>query len=167
MTDATPTTSACRDEGPTALSPIEAAFLRMARSLDRCIAAERCLLEVDALEFDDARTACETVGETLTTQLDQLLAMTDTGPACRALRRISFLMKCVLSIEHDADRAYFAANLRDQVPLFELRQSLPADPLVCNLSRRCLAKVAQLVELRDTIVTPENVPAAHSPELAA
>ena len=167
MTDATPTTSACRDEGRTALSPVEGAFLRLSRSLDRCIAAEQCLLEVDALEFDDARTACETAGETLTTQLRQLLAMTDTGPADRALRRVAFLVKCVLSIEHDADRAHLAASLLDQACLFELRATHLTDPRLRAPSQRCLVQVAHLVELRNTTVTPETTPAVHSPELAA
>jgi hypothetical protein len=167
MTDATPTTSACRDEGRTALSPVEGAFLRLSRSLDRCIAAEQCLLEVDALEFDDARTACETAGETLTTQLRQLLAMTDAGPADRALRRLAFLLKSVLSIEHDADRAHFAASLLDQAPLFELRASDAAGLLPRDLARCCLVQVAHLVGLRDTTITPETIPAVDAPELAA
>ena len=164
MTNATPITSACHDEGPTALSPTEAAFLRMARSLDRCIAAERYLFKVSAPEFDKAKTACETAGEILATQIDALLAVVDADPA---LRRIAFLMKCVLSIEHNADRAYFASSLSDQASLFEPQQNLSADPRIRHFSRHCLANVARLVELRDTIVTPKNTLAAESPELAA
>lgn len=167
MTDATPTTSAGRDEGLTALSPIEAAFVRLMRTLDRCIAAERCLLEVDAMEFEKARTACEAAGETLTKQLGQLLVMTDVGPADRALRRVTFLMKCVLSIEHDADRTHLAASLLDQSLLFELRESHPTDPLIRGLGRRCLAQIALLVALRDTTVLPESATAVRAPELAA
>lgn len=167
MTDDTPTTSACRDEGQTALSAIEAAFLHLSRTLDRCLTAERCLLEVDAMEFEKARTACEAAGETLTTQLGLLLAMADAGPADRSLRRLAFLLKCVLSIEHDADRADFAASLLDQAPLFELRASHPADPLIRGLGRRCLAQVARLVELRDTTFIPESTSPVRTPELAA
>jgi hypothetical protein len=167
MTDATPTTSTCRDEGLTTLSPIEATFVRLARTLDQCIAAERCLLEVDAMEFDEAQTACEAAGETLTTQLGKLLAMADAGPADRSLRRLAFLLKCALSIEHDADRAHLAASLLDQAPLFELRASHPADPLIRGLGRRCLAQVAQLVELRDTTVIPKSTSAVRTPGLAA
>lgn len=167
MTDATPTTSACRDEGRTALSPIEGAFLRLARALNRCIATEQHLLEVATLEFDDARTACETAGETLTTQLGELLAMTDTGPADRALRRVAFLMKCVLSIEHDADRAHLAASLLDQACLFELGASHPTDRRLRGPGQRCLVQVAHLVELRNTTVTLETTPAVDAPELAA
>jgi hypothetical protein len=44
MIDVIPTTSAYRDEGQMAVNLIEALFLRLSRRLDRCIAAERCLL---------------------------------------------------------------------------------------------------------------------------
>lgn len=167
MTDAIPTTSACRDEGRTALSPIEAAFVRVMRTLDRCIAAERYFFEVDASEFDGARTACETTAEILTTQLVRLLAMPDVGPTDRSLRRLAFLVNCVLSVEDKADRAHLAASLLDQSSLFELRASHPAGLLTRDLGWHCLSQVAQLVELRDTTFIPEIASAVHAPELAA
>jgi hypothetical protein len=166
MTDATPTTSACRDEGQIALSSIEAAFLRLSRTLDTCVAAERHLLEVDAFEYDEARVACEAAGETLTTQLGQLLPMADEGPADRSLRRLSFMLNSVLSIEHDADRAHFAASLLDQAALFEVGGRHPASAPLRDLGWRCIAQVSRLIDLRDTI-TADPLPEAEGPGLAA
>lgn len=166
MTDATPTTPACDDEGHTALSPIEAAFIRLSRTLDTCVAAERHLLEVDAFEYDDARASCEAAGETLTTQLGQLLAMAEEGPADRSLRRLSFMLNGVLSIEHDADRAHFAASLLDHAALFEVGERHPVRAPLRDLGRRCIAQVSRLIDLRDTI-TPRPLPKAEGPGLAA
>jgi hypothetical protein len=166
MTDATPTTPACRDEGQTALSPIEAAFLHLSRTLDTCVAAERHLLEVDAFEYDEARAATEAAGETLTTQLGQLLAMAEEGPADRCLRRLAFMLNSVLSIEHDADRAHFAACLLDQAALFEVGGRHPARAPFRDLGWRSIAQISRLIDLRDTI-TADAAPEAESPGLAA
>lgn len=162
MTDVIPTTPACRNEGQTNLSPIEAAFLRLSRTLDRCVAAERQLLAADAFEHDEARAACEAAGETLTTTLGQLLAMAEEGPADRSLRLLSFMLNSVLSLEHDADRAYFAASLLDQAELFEVGGRHP----LRDLGQRCIAQVSRLIDLRDTI-TASPVPDAAGPGLAA
>jgi hypothetical protein len=166
MTDAVSTTPACSNEGQTNLSPIEAAFLRLSRTLDRCVAAERHLLAADAFEHDEARATCETAGETLTTQLGQLLAMAEEGPADRSLRQLSFMLNSVLSIEHDADRAYFAASLLDHAALFEVEGLLPVRSPLRDLGRRCITQVSRLIDLRDTI-TASPVPEAEGPGLAA
>lgn len=166
MTDATPTTPACNDEGHTALSPIEAAFINLSRTLDTCVAAERHLLEVDAFAYDEARAATEAAGESLTTQLGQLLAMADEGPADRALRRLAFVLNSVLSIEHDGDRAHFAACLRDQAALFDIGGHRPARARLRDLGWRSIAQVSRLIDLRDTI-TADRIPEADGPGLAA
>jgi hypothetical protein len=166
MTDTTPTTPACHDEGQTALSPIEAAFIRLSRTLDTCVAAERHLLEVDAFAYDEARAATEAAGETLATQLGQLLAMAEEGPSDRSLRRLSFMLNSVLSIEHDGDRAHFAASLLDQAALFEIGGHYPVRARLRDLGLRSLAQVSRLIDLRDTI-TADRVPEAEGPGLAA
>lgn len=153
-------------KGRPVLSPIEAAFGRLTRTLDTCVAAERHLLEVDAFECDEARAACEAAGEIVTTQLGQLLAMAEEGPADRSLRRLAFMLNSVLSIEHDADRAHFAASLLDHAALFEIQGNHAASPPIRGLGRRCLAQIAQLINLRDT-VTSESTPAVCYPELVA
>jgi hypothetical protein len=166
MTDATPTTSACRDEGRTALSPVEGAFLRLSRSLDRCITAERHLLQVDADGFDSARTACEAAGDILTALLGQILALPETAPADRSLRQLAFILNSVLSIESDGDRGFFAVSLLHHARLFEAWDPQPTDPMIPGLERHCLAKIARLIELRDTI-TAESTPEASGPGIAA
>lgn len=166
MTDATPITPACDDEGHTALSPIEAAFINLSRTLDTCVAAERHLLEVDAFAYDEARAATEAAGETLATQLGQLLAMAEEGPADRALRCLAFMLNSVLSIEHDADRAHFAACLLDQAALFEIGGCHPACARLRNLGWRSIAQISRLIDLRDTI-TADAAPEADGPALAA
>jgi hypothetical protein len=165
MTEAIPITSARRDEGLAARTPVEAAFLQLLAVLDRCIASERLLLEVDPDEFDSTRAACETAGETLTRQLSELVVMPDAGPADRSLRRLAFMVQSLLSIEHDADRAFYAANLLYHVALFDARAPQPAGPTPQALHQRCLERAARLVRLRDT-PTGQATPAACSPALA-
>ncbi|MBK1637288.1 hypothetical protein [Rhodovulum adriaticum] len=149
MTNATSITSACGDEGLTIPTPVQSAFLRLLHALDRCIAAERQLLETDAGDFDSARAACEMAGETLSMHFGELLAMPESGPSDKSLRRLAFVMNSLLSIENNADRAYFAAALLDHAPLFDPEEFSPTGPMLRGLHLACLTQTALLVDLRD------------------
>jgi hypothetical protein len=166
MTDATGITSDFSEEGPTARTPVQAAFLRLLRALDRCIAAERQLLEAAADDFETLRSACETAGEALTTHIAALLAMPDACPSDRSLQRLAFVLQTVLSIENDADRVYVSAAFLHHVRLFEACDPRPTGPMPGSLERRSLHATALLVGLRTTVIVDAS-PKACGPGLAA
>jgi hypothetical protein len=150
MTTLTPITPHSRNEGLTAaLTPVGAAFLELLHMLEAGIAAERGVLRSDTNAFDAAQKAAEVADKKLGAQCAALLAMPDLCAADRSLRKMAFLLNSVLSMEHDTDRRFHAALTLRHARIFEAWGAAPTTRTVRDLQRRCLARIAVLMRLRD------------------
>jgi hypothetical protein len=154
MTIPTSITPRRPDEGSrVAHTPVSAAFKRLLRDLDACVAAERAIQRDfgDALSsgFDAALRAAETAREVLSVRLRDLVAAPERRAEDRQLRLTAFMLQTLLGIQDDHDRAYLYATVSENAQLLESQGVHPNARMVRALLSRFLESCAALLALED------------------
>jgi hypothetical protein len=154
MTDFTPITPRCSDEGlSVAHTATSRLFIAVLHDLEALIAAERLLQRGVAVvcdpQFDAHLTATELARDELMARLSLLIAAPERRGMDRPLRLMGVVLRMVLSVEADADRMHLFSTLVENSPLVVIRGAHPVARMVRALTYLFFEGVSALMALED------------------